>query len=178
MTKDFNRKCPICGILYFANPDRLKYGRETTCSRQCSYTMRSKNITKSIEISCAVCGKKISRPPSLLKSKNVFCSKECHYKGRSLGLVSRNIINPYNCYRKSKRICIVCKKEYVYRKINQKYCSKECFNIDQKETMKGENNPSYKDGSSYKSAVGEVLDGMTLENQYIKEICTHVQIVV
>lgn len=35
------RSCPVCGIRYFADPVRLKHGRELTCSRTCLYTLRA-----------------------------------------------------------------------------------------------------------------------------------------
>ncbi|OGB20608.1 MAG: hypothetical protein A3I66_22850 [Burkholderiales bacterium RIFCSPLOWO2_02_FULL_57_36] len=32
--------CPVCGNNYFADPVRLKHGRQSTCSRACSYKLR------------------------------------------------------------------------------------------------------------------------------------------
>lgn len=56
------------------------------------------------------------------------------------------VTKPYNCYRKPKRNCIVCGKEFTYNKKTQTRCSPECFHKDMKTIMKGENNPSYIDG--------------------------------
>ena len=58
-------------------------------------------------------------------------------------------MEPYDCYRKPPRECLICGEEYVYRNINQKYCSRKCFEISHRETMKGENNPAFVDGKSY-----------------------------
>ncbi len=44
-----NRTCPVCSIEYYADPQRLKHGRQTTCSRFCSYKLRAKKHTKAPE---------------------------------------------------------------------------------------------------------------------------------
>ncbi len=41
------RCCPICGTSYLAAPYRLKHGRQTTCSRACSYQLRAQSGPKS-----------------------------------------------------------------------------------------------------------------------------------
>lgn len=91
------RVCPVCKKTYEANPSRLKFGRETTCSRACSYIYRGDKITKSESLTCPTCGKKFERPPSHKRGKHgsVFCSPTCHYKGRGSGLSKRVVIKPY-----------------------------------------------------------------------------------
>jgi len=88
-SRGVSRDCPVCGVEYVADPVRLKHGRQTTCSRACSYTLRSSERLKREACVCAVCGDEFSRAPSEVKSKhgNVFCSRTCHYSGRTLGLV-------------------------------------------------------------------------------------------
>lgn len=44
MIQTIDRKCPICNKIYKANPNRFKFNRETTCSRNCSYKFRFRNI--------------------------------------------------------------------------------------------------------------------------------------
>lgn len=39
------RTCPMCGINYFADLVRLKHGRQSTCSRACSYKLRASSRT-------------------------------------------------------------------------------------------------------------------------------------
>ena len=93
------RKCPVCDVVYEAESNRLKVGRQTTCSRKCSYIWRKRNqLAKRIECECSVCGNKISRAISKIKSKHkaVFCSRKCHYVGRTMGLTKRVVIKPYN----------------------------------------------------------------------------------
>lgn len=91
------RTCPVCGISYSADPGRLKHGRETTCSRKCSYDLRAKNKARIVEIACARCGRELNRSPSKIKGKHgaTFCSRLCHYAGRSEGLTRRVVTRPY-----------------------------------------------------------------------------------
>lgn len=92
------RTCPVCKVTYLADPGRLKHGRQTTCSRKCSYEFRAQELTTSTTELCAACGVQVVRPPSHVKAKTgrVFCSPRCHYDGRSTGLVGRDVTTPYN----------------------------------------------------------------------------------
>lgn len=90
-----DRECPVCGASYVADANRLRHGRQTTCSRKCSYKMRSDKKTKAKVYQCAVCSKPVVRAPSHVKSRFVFCSRACHYEARGLGLVARTITEPY-----------------------------------------------------------------------------------
>lgn len=89
--------CPVCGKAYEADEQRLKHGRQTTCSRACSYKMRADKRTVQTATSCAACGKPIMRSQSLRKSKHgaEYCSRECHYEGRRRGLTKRVVSEPY-----------------------------------------------------------------------------------
>lgn len=90
--------CPVCGAAYQANTNRLKHGRQTTCSVKCSYLLRAKKQKDSIELVCAVCGKNFTRAKSHIKGKHGsnFCSAACHYKGMTLGKSKRVVRKPYN----------------------------------------------------------------------------------
>lgn len=92
-----DRQCPVCGCTYQADSVRLKHGRQTTCSRACSYALRADKLSDQIDLSCATCGKDFTRPRSHVKGKydNQFCSRACHYKGRSTGLSNRVVTKPY-----------------------------------------------------------------------------------
>lgn len=92
-----SRDCPVCHTAYLAEESRLKFGRQTTCSRACSYQLRAKSISKSETYECSNCGKEFSRSPSQVKSKHksLFCSKKCQYEGRSKGLTLRVVKKPY-----------------------------------------------------------------------------------
>lgn len=93
------RKCPVCGTTYPANPSRLKHGRQTTCSRRCSYIRRGDKLTTSETKPCAVCGIPVTRPPSVQahsKTDAFLCSPKCHYAARGEGIVRRTVSRPYN----------------------------------------------------------------------------------
>jgi hypothetical protein len=90
-----DRQCPVCGVLYAADEGRLRHGRQTTCSRKCSYELRASNRSRTKVYRCAVCRKAVPRAPSQVKSRFVFCSRDCHYEARGLGLVTRNVLKPY-----------------------------------------------------------------------------------
>ncbi len=89
------KKCPVCSAIYYADKTRLKHGRQTTCSRKCSYKFRAAKLNKTRLYYCAVCNNKVYRSPAQVKSTFIFCSPQCHYNARSLGLVKRVVNNPY-----------------------------------------------------------------------------------
>ena len=95
MSNRVDRKCPVCGAVYVADANRLRHGRQTTCSRKCSYELRSARRRKAKVYRCAVCSNAVTRSPSQVKSRFVFCSRDCHYQARGLGLVERNVVKPY-----------------------------------------------------------------------------------
>ncbi len=92
------RDCLSCGKRYFADPGRLKHGRETTCSRACSYALRATKLEVPwVVFNCATCGVELSRPPTQVKGKygGNFCSRKCHYAGRATGVTRRVVSKPY-----------------------------------------------------------------------------------
>jgi 5-methylcytosine-specific restriction endonuclease McrA len=168
MGRKVERKCPVCGLRYSADEVRLKHGRETTCSRDCSYKLRATSRNKSKTYNCAVCGKEVLRSPAQVKSRFVFCSRDCHYRGRSMGFVQRIVKQPYNVSEQGRKgwneagnrrkgiprkglitwVCEICKKECSItrgqfapaRKL--RFCSPECAN----KAMRGASNPSWRGG--------------------------------
>ena len=97
MTNHVNRECPVCAVSYKADPVRLRHGRQTTCSRACSYALRANKRKKGKTFECPVCEVEFTRTPSQVKSKHgaIFCSAACMYKGRTLGLTPRIVDKPY-----------------------------------------------------------------------------------
>jgi len=168
MRNKIERKCPVCSIKYLADKTRLKFGRETTCSRKCSYVLRGAGLNKTKKYFCAVCGKTVLRPPSQVKSTFIFCSSKCHYEGRSLGLVKRVISKPYKITPEGREswkkagekrkgflykdpiswTCEICGKKCTISRGNfsparkLRFCSHECAN----KGLTGENNPSWRGG--------------------------------
>ena len=154
------RYCQECGKEFSIAESRSKWRRGKYCSRNCQYKgiSKSKQVTNpnQIKCSCAVCGKQFMRYISCIQSNYQFCSRSCAYKGRSLGYVKRTITKPYNIIHSQKKriekICEICGNSFETipsREKKNKYCSRKCFEISHKDRMKGENNPSYKDGCSY-----------------------------
>ena len=91
------RECPACGDLYEADPGRLRFGRETTCSRACSYRLRGLQREQRVTLTCPVCEAEFTRTPAQVKAKHGanFCSPRCQYDGRTLGLTPRTVTQPY-----------------------------------------------------------------------------------
>ncbi len=84
------RKCPVCDVIYMADEGRLKHGRQTTCSRSCSYQYRAEQLSTAEELDCPVCFSKMIIPPSWKAKKGpTYCSLACRGKGQTLGLTDR-----------------------------------------------------------------------------------------
>jgi predicted HNH restriction endonuclease len=73
------RACPICSTVYSASPTRLAWGRETTCSKACSYELRAKAKSNQVQRVCIGCGELFERCPSHLdrNGKGKYCSRKC-----------------------------------------------------------------------------------------------------
>jgi len=85
MNQKVKRECPVCSVVYDADSSRLKLGRQTSCSRTCSYKLRSALLQRREETKCGACGKSISvRPGKRKRARHGlnFCSKACAYTKR------------------------------------------------------------------------------------------------
>lgn len=71
MTKTIHRICPVCNTKYTAEAIRLKFGRQTTCSRRCSYDLRNRN--KLVDLT----GKVFNRWTVLGKNKSLYWDCIC-----------------------------------------------------------------------------------------------------
>ena len=140
--QDFEgRICPVCEKGYQADSARLKHGRQTTCSRECSYKFRRENASNTLE------KKRLAKPESTSQCKkcgtdfkprcstSCFCSKTCSIRSRANFL--------------EDRVCAHCGSEYKPTNSKSKYCNHKCFAESHQSRMKGENNPSWLDGRSY-----------------------------
>ena len=90
-----DRTCPECGKIYKVHPVRLRHGRQTTCSRQCSYARRARvhfDSAAHTELICAICHAPVKR--YLYKTKRVkwvsTCSRICKGKAQTAGLIEHN----------------------------------------------------------------------------------------
>ncbi len=91
------RVCPVCDVVYLADLTRLRHGRQTTCSRRCSYALRAGKLENSVSLTCATCGAEFKRAVAAVKGKHggQFCSRACHYAGRATGATKRVVTKPY-----------------------------------------------------------------------------------
>lgn len=162
------RTCPVCGTLYEADPQRLKFGRQTTCSKKCSYSFRSQKLITSEKITCANCGKTFTRCPSHIRSKHKlhYCSPECKYQAERIGLIPHEISKKYTYTEESKArlieaarrpkgkrvfhplTCLNCGKDFEdpwwgrARKSGMTFCSLTCCNL----YRRGDKNPAWRGG--------------------------------
>jgi 5-methylcytosine-specific restriction endonuclease McrA len=81
--------------------------------------------------------------PGEFRYSLAFCDDICCYMYRAQQAGYENLLEI--------RQCNTCGNDYKARKRNNRYCSRECFELAHKENMRGESNPSYIDGRSYKS---------------------------
>lgn len=83
--------CPVCKINYEVDFTRyINHGRQTTCSRKCSYILRSEKLSVEKEIfSCGNCGKTIERLPSVKKTRSgfYFCDNPCKREATKKGII-------------------------------------------------------------------------------------------
>ncbi len=76
--KKVERVCPICGTVYLAYLSRLKLGKESTCSRKCSYIYRGNKQRATKTLECFYCKKLFTRKPSWNnRTSTPFCSLKC-----------------------------------------------------------------------------------------------------
>lgn len=149
------RECPVCGKAYEADPKRLKWGRQTTCSRECSYRLRATKTSASTAFTCPICGKEFQRSPAQLEKVHrgqPACSRPCAYKARALWGPPKQyqlVAAPY-AGGKVRLHCIACGKSFLrlpsqVRRGSTKYCSQACFMAD-RNYQRGEDNPSWRGG--------------------------------
>ena len=129
------KTCPICKEQFATKKRKQRF-----CSLQCAGRDKSK---PKIILVCKYCNKNFYEFPAYATSRK-FCSKSC-YTASMTGSKNRNWTG-----RKLRRICPICKKKFLVRRIDAKYkrgkfCSTKCMG----EGRKGENHPSWKGGISF-----------------------------
>ena len=132
--------CPVCKKSYSADKVRLKHGRQTTCSRSCSYELRAVEKTKRVTIECP-CGSPIIK---IISSKLKYCSIECRRKFRKKTKERKD--KGSHKIPPKKLICYYCKVEFVTfqkRKSNRIFCSRICYEKQKSIDMSGMGNHMY-----------------------------------
>lgn len=142
------RVCPVCNKTYQANVGRLKHGRQTTCSRKCSYALRGKQMEDKRLFTCDVCGKEFSCIASKKKAQFITaCSFDCYSDARKRGLhpqpphATEKPAITFICETCGKRVELPNKKKGARR---FRFCSVECAN----QGYTGENNYFWRGGHS------------------------------
>lgn len=137
--------CQVCQKDYEADPKRLQHGRQTTCSRECSYKLRAGKRTKR-KIKRCPCGKEFCGLP-----RNVYCSRKCvytyAYKNKS-GRKDKGIQRVFYSY-----VCEFCGKDFHPRHPRTKsrlFCSRKCYEKQKSVDMSGLNNPMYGKSPKFK----------------------------
>ena len=123
------RTCPNCNKTYLADPGRLKFGRQTTCSRKCSYELRGKTQQNHDSHICQVCSKVFERKPFQVKAKYVVvCSHACYAKARKKGLLPPLPTKPgteFDCELCGKHVVVSATEKGARR---FRFCSIDCAN--------------------------------------------------
>jgi hypothetical protein len=124
------RTCPNCNKTYLADPSRLKFGRQTTCSRQCSYELRGKEKQNHDTHTCQICGILFERKPFQSRAKIVtVCSMECYKKARIKKLVTPKpplkSSTEFDCEQCGNHVVISATLKGARR---FRFCSADCAN--------------------------------------------------
>lgn len=146
------RSCPVCTTLYLADPKRLKWGRQTTCSRACSYVLRSQERQVNKDFECFYCKTIFTRKPfQKARTENPFCSQGCYKNARIEKLIdtSRPVTSPIISFT-----CENCDKVVTLRESQKggsrlRFCSADCANT----WHSGENHNNWK-GGNYRGYYG------------------------
>lgn len=146
------KTCPVCNKTYLADPKRLKWGRQTTCSRECSYTLRGQEKQVSKEYTCFYCKIVFTCKPFQKNRTAVpFCCQNCYKKARAEHLIesSRPPTKPAISFT-----CELCGKEVILKSSLKgarrfRFCSADCAN----QWHSGENHNNWK-GGDYKEYYG------------------------
>jgi hypothetical protein len=138
------RDCPNCGKSYQADPKRLKYGRQTTCSRECSYAMRGAKLGRDVILKCDVCSKDFTRKPAQHRAKHItVCSWSCYVKARVIGLITpRPPVKPtvtFTCEHCNRTVELPSSRKGARR---FRFCSTDCAN----QSNSGEGNHFWRGG--------------------------------
>ena len=125
------RSCPVCKTEYEVDPKRLKHGRQTTCSRECSYKRRAALLAERSASKLCSCGTEIS-------AKRKYCSNECRVR-------YRNPNKNKNTHRipPRKYTCFYCGELFETRTIRRKnriFCDRQCYEMQKSIDVSGSGN--------------------------------------
>ena len=146
------RTCLFCDKEFYVRPSIARIGKGKYCSIECCRTDKGiKKVNSKTIVECEFCGIKFEAwNCRLRKGCDRFCSRPCVDKWLSKDRSGEN--HPSWQGGKPTLICVVCGKEFQSypdkRRKERKLCSKTCLNKWQETSLKGENNPNWKNGIS------------------------------
>lgn len=150
-----SKTCPSCGITYTVNTQRLKHGRQISCSRACSYKIR---------------GEKLTKPES--EKFDIKSYNKAYYLKHSEKI--KKHVNEYKRITGYKYVLSEAQKEASRERARKWYANNKQLMIDRAKMWKKENTDKVNAGSrSYASrrrgAVGSysVNDFIRLKNIYM-----------
>lgn len=140
MSHKVDCKCMRCRMerREFTGKNNPMYGKGLSGKNNGMYGRKGSKCYQwnSSKFNCLNCGKEYYRKQFHVKNKKGihFCSIKC-----------------FSEHHRIEKICPKCKKKYSTPKsINAAFCSLECFNSSRPELMKGEGNPRWLGGISFK----------------------------
>lgn len=164
------RTCPVCAKNYVALEERLRWGRQTTCGRACSYRLRTaKSVQPRQQFTCPVCQSVFAlRPHAALKARKgpAYCSRHCARQGIATGITPKGSRKPPTYSPEAKAamiraakkpkgkrvfhplVCAYCNKDFEDknwgrpRKSGNAFCSLACCNA----FRVGASNPAWRGG--------------------------------
>ncbi len=151
------KKCILCGadIKKGANVSIASYNKRKFCCHKCQSEWNA--LTKSSDIKCSFCGKKIRRKNSHI-GKNNFCSLDCKNKHKTL-THNRTVV------------CAWCgnqfKKKLSDRKTKRVFCSRKCMGEWQSKFAIGENSYNWKNGVS---SVNDRIRSLVKYSGWVKDV--------
>lgn len=147
-----NRKCKVCGVVFYIPPSRIVRGHGQYCSRICKGL--SERVAKK---KCLTCGKEMGKTQGCKRGR--YCSYECfgrsiqtrimvvcEYCGKSFERNPKGIKKHIFCSRKCRddfqrigredRVCGYCGKSIIRRgRRKYNFCSYACNHASQQKSI-------------------------------------------
>ena len=151
------KKCLLCDseIKKGTNVSISSYNKRKFCKTSCQHKWNA--LTKSSDVNCSFCGKKIRKKNSHIW-KNNFCSLGCKNKHKTL-THNRNVV------------CAWCGKEFKKklsdRKTKRVFCSRKCMGEWQSKFVIGVNSYGWKGGVS---SVNNKIRSLVKYSNWVKSV--------
>lgn len=136
--------CPNCKVEFPQTRNQIY------CSGDCYHQFVISNPEKYrhveyVSLTCPTCGKVFSRNKQQIRTHISYCSKKC------AGTVTGSIRHMSSIRTKSViKNCEQCGKSFSTKgkRIEQRFCSRVCFNLNRSQNGWGDNNSNYRHGTN------------------------------